>query len=112
MGAGKYAQRVSIERPTGTRNATGEQTDAWELVRYVWAEVMPMTGREAFRMAQVAPLVTHTVKLRYQAGITSEVMPKHRVKYSGRVLQIESVINVAEANKEIELRCVEAVDEQ
>lgn len=107
--SGPLSQRIRIETPTGAQNNTGESVDTWSTLCHCWASVTPLVGREAFRMAQVAPQVTHMVRMRYQEGINSTLNPKMRIVLNSRYLNIESVKNIEENGEQLEVACVEAV---
>lgn len=69
----------------------------------VWATVKPMRGAEQDEAGRVRPQKHHTVTIRYRKGITPDML----IQYAGRILEIESVIDVEEAHYMLELRCVE-----
>lgn len=110
MQTGKLRHRVTIEEPLGTTRDTGgakkgKDRQGWRPRVKVWAAVEPLNGRELFNAQQVEPVITHRVRLRYIKGITAHMRIKHRK----RELNIESVINVDERNRELELLCREAL---
>jgi len=103
MEAGALRHRVSIQEPVEARNSYNEVITTWALVAVVWGSVAPLAGREFFAAEHVQSEITHRVRLRYRAGITSEM----RVVYAGRVLMIQSVIDRGERRRELELMCRE-----
>jgi len=103
MEAGALRHRVSIQEPVEARNSYNEAITTWALVAVVWGSVAPLAGREFFAAEHVQSEITHRVRLRYRAGITSEM----RVVYAGRVLMIQSVIDRGERRRELELMCRE-----
>ena len=103
MEAGALRHRVAIQEPVEARNSYNEAINTWALVAVVWAWVAPLAGREFFAAEHVQSEITHRVRLRYRAGITSEM----RVVYAGRVLMIQSVIDRGERRRELELMCRE-----
>lgn len=60
----------------------------------------PMQGREWFFAKQSQSENMVTLRLRYMAGITSRML----VEVNGVTYEIESVVNVSERNRELELR--------
>jgi SPP1 family predicted phage head-tail adaptor len=73
MRAGRLRERVTIQTQVeGVEDTFGAPAMTWSDVATVWAEVMVLSGREAFRMAQVQPEATLRVVMRYRAGVTSQ----------------------------------------
>lgn len=106
MRAGRLRHRIVLEQPTTTRSAaTGEPVDTWTIFASRHAEVRPLNGRAYFAARQHAADVTHEVELRYLAGVDRTM----RVSYDGRVLEIESVIDLGERRRELLLMCRERV---
>ena len=104
MRAGNLRHRVVIQRPVEERNDLGEVVHrSWAEVATVWSDVHPLDGRERWLEASVRPELTHAVRLRYRGDVTSEC----RLLHDGRVLRIDSVVNIEERNRELRLRCVE-----
>jgi len=80
--AGRFTERVTIQRRTATQSATGD-VEAWEDVETRWAVVAPMSSRMRFEYAQRDSIVTHRVVLREAVELT---LGEHRFKWRGRVL--------------------------
>ena len=100
MKAGKLDQRVTIERFSLVQNPqTGAMTETWAPLATLWAAVEPLQGREYFAAAAVQSEVTTRVRLRYRPGVT----PADRVKHEGRIYNIESVVDVRSARRELVL---------
>lgn len=108
LDAGKLDQFVTIEQDSGTApDATGQVQPIWidYLPSGVWAEVVPLTGRELWNALQVQPDVTHKVTIRYREGITSKMRIKHRNRY----LNVLWVIDAEEKQTSLQLMCMEKV---
>jgi SPP1 family predicted phage head-tail adaptor len=105
MNAGQLRERITVQTPTETITASGEASVTWTTLATRWAEVVPLAGRELFTARQVQPEVTHRVRLRRLAGITT----KMQLLYRGRILKILSAIDVGERRVSCELMCKEAV---
>lgn len=102
MRAGKLRHRITIQTPT-TTNTSGVPTTTWSTFATRWASVEPFDGREFQRADQTQAQLTHTVRLRWLAGVTSQM----RVVHDGRYLNIERVIDKDERHIELELVCSE-----
>ncbi len=108
--------QYSEETSDAFRGLVGEWTD---LCSPVYVQFMPIAGREYFQAQQVEAQTTHRVRLHYR----SDVLPKMRLRMAKpgiedldeaddnhhRIFQIDSVINVNEANRELELMVTEQV---
>lgn len=108
MQAGKLRERVTIQQEVVTRDTFGAEVNPWTDVATVWASVRPGSSGERFISAadQVQATITHTVRIRYRAGLT----PKMRLKWEGRYLGIQSVVEPDGRTRELVLLCLEIVD--
>jgi len=104
--AGRLNKQITIQQVTETKNSFGEVSEAWSTYNTVWAEIKPISGKEYFNAESVQSEVTHKIKTRYLSGITT----KMRISYDSRVFDIETVINIDERSRYIEMMCTENVD--
>lgn len=98
--------RVEIQKLVIYEDEIGEQITEWETIAEVWASISPLRGKEYWAAAQVQSETTHEVIMRYP-GV--EITPAHQLVFKGRTLNIQSVINVEERNRELQLLCKEKV---
>jgi SPP1 family predicted phage head-tail adaptor len=96
MEAGALRHKVIIEQPVETVNSLSEVITSWTTFTTVWAEILPLSGKEYWSSKQVNSEVTGKIRIRYKSGIT----PKMRVKYGTRIFNIEAVMNYLERNIE------------
>lgn len=91
MQSGRLRERVTIQQQSITRDASGEELITWSDVATVWAQVLPGASSERFQAAagQRVAEVSHTVRIRFRAGIT----PKMRLVWETRVLEILSIVD-------------------
>ncbi len=106
MNAGRLRHRIRIQTPTAARNGYGEQIITWTTLATVWAAVEPLRGRELYDAEQVQAEISHRVRIRPYPGVT----PQMRVLFDSRVLMIETVINVEERGRDMQLMCREMPD--
>ena len=106
MRAGRLRHKVTIQDYTESQNTFGEVTKNWTDYATVWAAVEPVKGREFWESQQINAEITTKVTLRYLAG----VKPKMRILHDTRIFEIDSVINVDERNRELQLLVKEMVD--
>jgi len=89
----------SVETPDGHKGHTVEWFDKVT----VWGSLEPLSGREYFAAHQIQAEVTHRVKVRYRADITT----KMRIKYKERILLMESILDLKERRQILEILCRE-----
>jgi SPP1 family predicted phage head-tail adaptor len=106
MRTGSLRHYVEIHALTIIEDDIGNQTEEWAKVAEAWASIEPLKGDEYFAAASTQAQVSHKVTLR-PPGI--EITPANRIIFGSRTLEIESVINVREQNRELQLMCKEKV---
>ena len=99
MQSGKLRHKISIEKVNETINDAGEVTESWVEFANIWAQIMPLVGREYWSSRQVESEVTGKIRIRYLPGVT----PKMRINSNNRIYNIEAVINIEERNIEMVL---------
>ena len=104
MRSGNLKHKITIQTYAESQNDFGEVIKGWSDFKTLYASITPLTAREFFKSG-VFNEVTHKIELRYTPGIK----PKMRVLFNTRVFSIESVINIREANKTLQLICKELI---
>lgn len=79
MKSGKLDRRITIQNRVETQNTLGEAVISYTTFAQVWAEVVPLRGREYFTAAQTVPEAQLRIRIRYMTGVTE----KHRIVYEG-----------------------------
>lgn len=105
MKAGNLRNLIIIEQATETFNSEGELVTTWATYKSVWAEILPLVGREFWASKQVNSETTGKLRIRYIAGIT----PKMRIKFGNRYFEILGVINIEEKGEEMVIYYKEAL---
>ena len=105
LAAGHLRQRVAVQTKTEERDASGGVVEAWVTEGQRWACVEPLRGKELFEAQAVDARLTVKVGMRYYAGLS----PTQRFLYGTRVLNIVSVVNVAERSIQTIAMCTEDV---
>lgn len=103
--AGILRETVTIQAATETRNEFGESVQDWQDVVSRRASVEAISYSEQSRRAQVAGVVSYTVRLRYTAGLTGAMRLRWDSR-DGRILYISSVVERGN-REEHELTCEE-----
>ncbi len=108
--AGKRRCRIVIQRFSGEVDVYGDpqyRDDAqWTDVCALWASVSPVSGKIFYAAQQAQAEVSHSVCVRYRAGLTTSM----RVKYGDRIFRIVSILDPEERHEELRLMCWELVD--
>lgn len=110
--AGRLRDRVTLLAPgdPDERDSTGEPSATPVAAGTCWAEVRPLSGREAERARQVVAEATHAVTMR-DVGI--EITPRHSLtwhsKWGDKTLGIGSAL-FNEQDAEWAIVATEAVD--
>lgn len=105
MRAGNLKHKIIIESYTETQNDFGEVVQGYSAFKTVYASIVPISGKEYFSSKQVSAEVSHKIECRYLSG----VLPTMRIVYGTRIFHIESVLNIREANKTLQIICSEVV---
>lgn len=107
---GDLRHRITIQSVTNTQDLeSGEIHQTWATFAERWASVVPAETlsqrHEYWEAAQEQVKLTHVVTIRYTAGVTAAM----RVLFGSRVLDIQTVVDLGERNKTMELLCTEQV---
>lgn len=87
-------------------NELGEWEQQPKLIDKIWAEVEPIRGKEYLEHHVIIPEMTHRITTRYRPHIHQGMV----VKWQGRELNIESIIDVGGWERHMEMLCVEKVE--
>lgn len=113
--AGQLTKRATLQRfkePADNFTQPGE----WIDVVAVMIALTPLSGRELFAAQQVQAQTTHKIRMYYRGDVTTKM--RLRMLKPGapaanptatdyRIFNIESAVNLGEANRELELLVVE-----
>lgn len=103
MRTGELRHRIIIQEESFLKTpGTGEKISSWTDVCTVWAAVEPVSGREYFLSLETHSEQVVRVRIRYRAGITSDM----RVIFDENAMYVQSVINPENRNRELELMCI------
>lgn len=101
MRAGTLDRRITIERVTTTRNATGGLVETWAPLVFLRAQVVSLSTGEFVRTYGEAPEGLAIFRTRYLAGLTTA----DRIVYAGHTFELKEVKEVGR-RKGLELRAV------
>jgi SPP1 family predicted phage head-tail adaptor len=97
MHGGKLTTPVEFQRLTRTPDGAGGASEAWQKLTGspTRAHVKSKSGSERFASARVEALATHTVTVRYFAGLKEA----DSVVFGGRRANIRFIDNLEQANR-------------
>ncbi|MBD3838835.1 MAG: phage head closure protein [Epsilonproteobacteria bacterium] len=106
MRAGTLNKIIKIQKSTPVTNSLGEQKEHWSDVFVgVYASINPIKQSEKVEGKQLVASSTHVITIRFVTPIS----PKYRIKFGDRLFSIDSVLNVGERDKTLNLICTEKV---
>lgn len=109
--AGMLRSKVEIERVTNTPDGEGGFTSAWaaDPVGGVWAMVRPVGGSERWAADRVTPgnRYRFVVRFRGDGNGAPYYSAEDRIAYKGRTYGIESVIDMEDEERYLEIVAIE-----
>jgi SPP1 family predicted phage head-tail adaptor len=88
MKIGKMRYRITLQYPMGTVDDWGNALDSWQDLATVWADIVPMSGREYLTASQATSETTYKIYIRYIPNIN----PKMRIIHNEQVYEINAVL--------------------
>lgn len=101
MNPAKYRHRVVLQRKEAIKDVEGNIGETWVDVGMVWAKAKQLKGKRAFVAQAEQTISLFEIFIRYKREVTADM----RIVYGMRILQIQSVIDVDESHKELQLLC-------
>lgn len=107
MQSGKLRERVAIQSKSVIRDGFGAEQISWVAVATVCANVRSTDGTEQVESSvdQVVATISHSVLIRYRAGLS----PAMRLVWRGKALQILSIVESDNLQRQLILKCSEIV---
>jgi len=105
MRAGRLRHKITIQKATESQDAYGEADETWSTFRIVRAYKKVISGTENFVNDKRSPDRIVEFGIHY----IDDVTPKMRIKHGTDIFNILSVDNVMDLNRDLILRCHEAV---
>ena len=97
---GDLREKIDIQEVTEARAPGGGTSKSWNTVTTVWAQVVPLTGGEAFAQGIARSTQFYRIVIRHLAGIT----PRNRVVWNGQPLNIRTVADPDGNREALELK--------
>jgi len=105
---GRLNRKVKIYRYVTIETELGSSKQVLAYDRTVWAELRPTRGTEFLEYYQEANALQFKVTMRYRPELTE----KDVLVYGDRQFEINSIINIMEANIYLEVYCTESKDKK
>ncbi len=103
--AGRLRHRVVLQSASGTADAGGGETVAWETFATVWAEIEPLKATEGEPADHAVARATFRITMRWRDDVAGGM----RILHAGRVLRIAAAADPDETRR---LLVVTAVEER
>lgn len=100
---GAMRHRITIEAVTRSGDGGGGATETWTPVADVWAAIEPVTGTETAAAETPRGAITHTVTMRYRAGLA----PAMRLRFGARLFEIVALIDPQSRSRRLKCYCRE-----
>lgn len=102
MIAGLLRHQVEIFSLVETQSTnTGEMVQSWSSLGTVWASIESLKGQEKWAAAQRQSTIDTKITIRYLSGVSV----KGKIVYGSITYMIESIINIDERNRELQIMC-------
>lgn len=109
LNIGKMDKRITFLKQGGGIDAMGQEIEGeWQPYKTVWATVKALRGGEYWEAQKVRPEKTYKVTTRYNTEITTDM----KIQYRDKILEIEYINNVNEADYMLEMQCVEYIEKE
>lgn len=80
--------RVQLLKPAAGRDAAGQRTKGWDVVRTIWANVKFQTGAEVMRADTEKSIVKCSIRVRRRADVDASM----GARYQGFNYNIQAVL--------------------
>jgi SPP1 family predicted phage head-tail adaptor len=112
IGAGTLGRRIKIQRPSTVKDSLGAPSRTWIDVATVWADIQPLSGREAVIASRISAELSHQITVRYQSIFDNpQLVAQYRVLYRSRIFNIHSALNEDEKRVLVILLASEGLDD-
>lgn len=88
MKVGKMRYRVTLQKPSEGTDEFANPKDEWVDVSTIWADIVPVSGREYFAAQQNMSETQYKIYIRFLEGIT----PKMRMMAGNKSYEILTVL--------------------
>lgn len=87
-------------------NELGEEVQIPKKIDLLWAEVIPVRGKEYMSVDKLVPEMQYKITTRYRSNIHQAML----IKWQGRELNIKAIVDISGREEHMEILCIEKVD--
>lgn len=102
---GRLKNRIDILEPIKTTNKLGQDAVVYRNKKTVWCEIRPLRGKEYLEAVALNAKTTYKITMRY----TEDITEKNYLRYKNKIFNIDSIIDVENRHRELEIMCNEYV---
>lgn len=77
MNIGRMRYRITLQQPANTTDDYGNIIDEWRDLATVWADIVPVSGREYFTADREKSETQYKIYMRYIDGISAKMRVIH-----------------------------------
>ncbi|MCK2286036.1 phage head closure protein [Escherichia coli] len=109
MQAGKLNKLITLQKPVKTQSpVTGAVVNGWADQAKLWANVTDLSARDFVAAQAGQSEVTTRITIRWRDDVTD----KHRIRYRGRIYDIQGVLEDDKSGREyLTLPCSRGVND-
>lgn len=97
--------RITLQNRSTVKDGFGQELTQWVDVATCFAQIEPVSGASQTAGEAVSAPVKYVIFIRYRAGVSARM----RVLYGSRRLEIDSVMNVDERIRWLQLDCTQGL---
>lgn len=95
----RLRQRLTLQKEVHAADGAGGYIRSWQDVADLWAEIIPLRGKEGFFAARLQSTVTHRILIRYRQGVDAG----QRLVFESRAFHIRHVADAGSGGDVLEL---------
>ena len=99
---GRLRNRIDIYKKKTITTSIGSDKEVYAKVKSVYAEIRPLRGKEYLESVQLEHRISYKLTIRY-----TDIDETDYILYQNKWFDIESVIDVENRHRDIELMCNE-----
>ena len=103
--AGSLRHSIAVQSLSTTPDSFGQPQRNWTTILVARASIEAVQAREMYQNGQFTGQVTHTITLRWP-GASVTIAPGMQVVAHGQTYKIQTVENVLERNRVLQLMCL------
>lgn len=100
---GRLKQRISFCVLEETEDELGQSKQTIKEIKKVWANIVPLSGREFYEAQKLTADTSYKIYTRYQNFVKQDMF----IKYKEQIFDITSIVDMGMEHKMLEIRCTE-----